>query len=194
MLTQKQILAKKVSRLAISNSQKSRLLQELETLDESKLEEFSQLVAKHDEEARGIIEEKADRVKVLKDQLRSLDPQANAAPVTKERLQDMLKTLEEVFTAPTLLAQFVAASDDVLLGQIEDFLVQVLKNDPQHQKVFRKFFQEIRLQKAAFVRKEKEEEKQSMQREIEEKEQAIKALDGVIKEGKKLLKTEKKAT
>ena len=187
MPTNPGLLAQKIQRLMLSDADKARLLEELKSLDEAKMQQLSELIHEHDEEAMVILDQKASEQQAVKEKIMAASPLPRSEAVNEEEGVKYIKFLEEIFKSPQDLAQFVMISDDYFLQQLETVLVNSLKGNEKYQEEFRHFFREVRLQKAALAKQDAEAEKKALIEAIEKTQEQSKQIDQIIAKAEKAL-------
>lgn len=186
MPSQSDILASQIERLMLSKDERKRLLEELKAADPAKLNLLADLIGQHDEEALKILNEKSTEQREVKSQLNALRPEGSGS-VKKEEVLNMVGALEAIFKDPKALAEFILASDDVFLMELENIFEKNLQKDPNVKAEFMRFFSEMRLSKNAMTQEEKIEDRERLMNEIVTNERNAKQLDELIAQAEKVL-------
>jgi len=183
-------IASQVQRLMLSETDKQRLLEEIKTLDESRLRMMTDLIREHDQEALSILDEKSREQEKIKESVSSFGGPSPEQP-SEADAKLTLQQLEEIFLDPEKLAQFLAQTDDLFLRQMEEIFLKALQDEPSYQEEFRSFFREVRLRKAAVEKNLGEEEKKALVEAIIKTEEQSRKLDELITEAEKALNSQK---
>lgn len=182
------VLAQQIQRLMISSAERKRLLEEMQQLGESGEQQLAKLLEEHDQEALQVLNEKAGEIEAVKGRI-----SANWPPeAQQDEVQTIAAQIREMFSQPEKLAQFIAASDDLTLKKLEEILAAGIDQKPELLNECHNFFNEIRLQKAAFVKSDEEEQKRLLAEAIMSRKEQNDRLDSLISEAKKLLASENK--
>lgn len=178
------MLAQQIQRLLVSEKDKKRVIDQLQELDEGKKLELAQLIQEHDKEALQLLNEKSEEVDAVKGQLDTV-----VAPVedTQEDLQEVRSELKTILADPEQISRLIAESDDQQLNQIQQLIESGLVGKEDLILQSQQFFQEVRLQKTAFVKADQDEKKRLMQEAILSRKEQNQKLEGVIKEAEKAL-------
>ena len=187
MQTTLPILTSQIQRLLISEADKSRLLDELKSLNEEKIQQFAELIREHDAEALEILNAQSDEREKEKQNFLS-QPFAQKNKLSESNGRAFIKDLEEVFNDGKKLAEFIALSDDVFLRKLETVFINALKNQPEAKLEFQQFFREIRLQKVAFEKEKQGRERKELVEAIEKTREQSKTLDALIAKAETVLK------
>lgn len=182
------MLAQQIQRLMISTAERKRLLEEMQQLGESGELQLGKLLEEHDREALQVLNEKAAEIEAVKDRI-----SANWPPEAQhDEVQTIAAQIRDIFADPEKLAQFIAASDDLVLKKVEDIVAAGLEQKPELLSECHSFFNEIRLQKAAFIKSDEAEQKRLLADAIMSRKEQNDRLDSLIGEAKKLLTSENK--
>jgi hypothetical protein len=184
------ILAQQIDRLLLKAEDKKRLLEELKQLDAGRMEFLTDLIRQHDDEALKILNEKAAEQKIAKDHVNEARPDSQTS-AAKEEVLNMMDQLELLFQNPEALAQFLVASDDVFLMELEELFLKGLEKNPTAHEEFKIFFSEIRLQKTAIANSLKKEDRENLVRKIASDEEEIRQLDELIANAENVLNSQK---
>ena len=178
------MLAQQIQRLFISEEDKKRLLEEVEKLSDDKKLHLVEVIQEHDAEAMGLLNKKANEVGKIKEELVDQMPGKDLSEEEKQKIYDQLK---EHMKSPEKLAELVAVSDDYMLSQIEEIISEGLKKNPELQQQSRLLFQELRLQKAAFVNDAEGKQNEMLKKAVLERKEQSETLDSLIAKAGSLL-------
>lgn len=178
------MLAQQIQRLLVDDKDKQRLTDQLEGMNEEKKLELVKLIQDHDKEAMGLLDQKAEEIEAVKGQLNKVSaPEEDSA----EELREISVQLKELLKDPEKFSRLIAECDDAQLAQIQTIIEAGFEGKEDALLRSQQFFQEVRLQKAAFTKERQEEQKQLMKEAImSRKEQNIK-LEGLIKEAEEVM-------
>jgi len=179
-------IASQIQRLMLSETDKQRLLEEIKTVDETRLKMMADLIREHDQEALSILDEKNQEQEKIKESVSSFGGPSFEQP-TEADAKFTLQQLEEIFLDPEKLAQFLAQTDDHFLRQMEEIFLKALESEPAYQEEFRSFFREVRLRKAAVEKNLGDEEKKALVEAIIKTEEQNRRLDELIAKAEKAL-------
>ncbi len=179
-----QMLAQQIQRLLVGDKDKQRLIDQLQDLNEEKKLELVQLIQDHDQEAMGLLNKKAEEVEALKGQLNIVSAtQEDSA----EELKEVALQLKQLLSDPEKFSLLIAECDDSQLAQVQAVIEAGFNGKADALLRSQQFFQEVRLQKAAFTKEGQEEQKKLMQEAIiSTKEQNMK-LEELIKEAEEVM-------
>jgi hypothetical protein len=187
MQTTLPILTSQIQRLLISEADKSRLLDELKSLNESKMQQFAELIREHDDEALKILDAKSEEQEKEKQNLLN-QPFAQKNDVNESVGRAFIQDLEVVFNDSRKLAEFIALSDDRFLRKLETVFINALRSQSEAKEEFQQFFREVRLQKASFAKEKQGKEKKKLMEAIEKTQEQNKKLDALIAKVEGVLK------
>lgn len=185
MNTTPSILESQIQRLMLNKSERKRLLDELKSLSQERLNQLAELIQEHDEEALKVLSEKA------REQNETHQKFIENAGIPSEKLseaevKDVLGIVENAFKNPNQLADVIALSDDSFLLQVEQVIVDSLQK-PEQKEEFRRFFHEVRLQKAAVEKEVQAEQKEKLIEAILQIEEQSRQLDALIRQAETVL-------
>jgi uncharacterized membrane protein affecting hemolysin expression len=179
-----QMLAQQIQRLLVDDKDKQRLTEQLEGLNEEKKVELVQLIQEHDKEAMGLLNQKAEEVETIKGQLNEV-----SAPVddSAEELREISVQLKQLLKDPEKFSMLIAECDDAQLAQIQAVIEAGFAGKEEAILQSQQFFQEVRLQKAAFTKENQVEQKQMMTEAIMSRKEQNMKLEGLIREAEGVL-------
>jgi len=184
MLTPAEKLAFQVKHMLISDEDKERLVNEIASLDENKLQELAQMIAEHDKEVIGIVRAKVSEEKESYEQLKqSLPPH----PAYTQEINRAVNELSTALQDPVEFGKYLAVKDDVTVSVIEEVILKASQDNPQRLKDLQEFFQELWLQKSAFNKKATDQMKETIMELITARQEKIGELNSIIAEAQKAM-------
>lgn len=187
MPTNPDILATQIQRLMLNDADKKRLLDELKSLDETSLQELSDMIRAHDEEALNLLNKKAQEQQELKKEFFPEQPASQTAQNSEQEEKKYVHLLHEVFSDPQKLAEFMAVAEEDFLVELERVFIDALKGQPKYQEEFHRFFREVRLQKASLEKQSQDAQKERLIDAIISTQTQNKALDEMIQKAEKAI-------
>lgn len=178
------MLAQQIQRLLVSDQDKTRLIDQLDGLSEEKKLELAHLIQDHDREAMQLLDQKAAEVDQLKGQMDAL---SSLPDDSEAELHDIMKELKTLLKDPAAFSQLVSECDDQQLRDLQSLIESGLAHRPEAVTRSQQFFQEVRLQKAAFTKEGREEQRQMMQEAIMATKEQNDKLEALIADAEKAL-------
>jgi|CXWL01.1.fsa_nt_gi hypothetical protein len=192
MLTPLEKIADQIQRMSLNEGDKQRWITELKGLERPRLEQLAELLKKYDEESLKVLNEKVEQEEAVKtqlhDRMQGLEPEKNE----ELGIDAMAEMIHGIFSDQKKLVQFLTQADDVLLVQVEKIFDATLVGNPERQKLFKDFFTEARLQRAALDKELRDQEGKLMDQAIATKQLQIKSLDAVMREMEKTVQEAEK--
>jgi hypothetical protein len=179
-----QMLAQQIQRLLVADKDKLRMTDQLQDLNEEKKLELVKLIQDHDIEAMTLLNKKAEEVEAIKGQLSEVSsPQEDS----EDDLHEVSVQLKELLKDPEKFSMLIAECDDAQLAQVQAVIESGFEGKEEALLRSQHFFQEVRLQKAAFTKENKDEQKQLMSEAIISRKEQNNRLEGLIGEAEEVM-------
>lgn len=178
------LLVQQIQRMLIADEDKQRLLKELEKMNHEQRDQLEELIQEHDQEALEVLDKKAAELEGAKQSLNALRPDQE---VSEQEAQGVVADLKQALSNPKAFATLLANSDDALLKEIEQMLVAGLQHNADLVEECHDLFREVRLQKAAFIEQDQQEQKELFKEAVISRKQQVDRLDNLIHQAEKML-------